>query len=69
MLNDARTIARKVATSFAPAQARRIRAMRRRILVGAQASDQVLSSYIAPPGAVAQPLLAAFVNRRVAVIR
>jgi predicted DNA-binding transcriptional regulator YafY len=69
MLDDARTIARKIATSFAPAQASRILAMRRRILVGAQASDQVLSSYRAPPGAVTQPLLDAFVNRRVAVIR
>jgi predicted DNA-binding transcriptional regulator YafY len=69
MLDDARTIARKIATSFAPAQARRILAMRRRILVGARASDQVLSSYRAPPGAVTQPLLDAFVNRRVAVIR
>lgn len=69
MLDDARTIARKIATSFAPAQASRILAMRRRILVGAQASDHVLSSYRAPPGAVTQPLLDAFVNRRVAVIR
>jgi predicted DNA-binding transcriptional regulator YafY len=69
MLDDARTIARKIAASFAPAQASRILAMRRRILVGAQASDQVLSSYRAPPGAVTQPLLDAFVNRRVAVIR
>jgi predicted DNA-binding transcriptional regulator YafY len=69
MLNDARTIARKIATSFAPAQARRILAMRRRILVGARASDQVLSSYRAPAGAVTQPLLDAFVNRRMAVIR
>lgn len=69
MLDDARTIARKIATSFAPAQARRILAMRRRILVGAQASDQVLSSYGAPAGTVTQPLLDAFVNRRVAVIR
>jgi predicted DNA-binding transcriptional regulator YafY len=69
MLDDARMSARKIATSFAPAQASRILAMRRRILVGAQASDQVLSSYRAPPGAVTQPLLDAFVNRRVAVIR
>jgi predicted DNA-binding transcriptional regulator YafY len=69
MLDDARTIARKIAASFAPAQASRILAMRRRILVGAQASDQVISSYRAPPGTVTQPLLDAFVNRRVAVIR
>jgi len=69
MLDDARMIARKIARSFAPAQARRILAIRRRVLVGAPASDQVLSSYTAPAGAVTQPLLDAFVNRRVAVIR
>jgi predicted DNA-binding transcriptional regulator YafY len=69
MLDDARTIARKIATSFAQAQASRILAMHRRILVGAQASDQVLSSYRAPRGAVTQPLLDASVNRRIAVIR
>jgi predicted DNA-binding transcriptional regulator YafY len=69
LLDDARMIARKIARSFAPAQARRILAIRRRILVGARASDQVLSSYVAPAGAVTQPLLDAFVNRRVAVIR
>jgi len=68
MLDDARMIARKIARSFGPAQARRILAIRRRILVGARASDQVLSSYVAPAGAVTQPLLDAFVNRRVAVI-
>lgn len=61
-------IARKIARSFAPAQARRILAIRRRILVGALASDQVLSSYVAPAGAVTQPLLDAFVNRWAAVI-
>ena len=64
-----RTIARKIATSFAPAQARRILAMRRRILVGAQRSTRVLSSYARPPAAVTRPLLDAFVDRRVAVIR
>jgi predicted DNA-binding transcriptional regulator YafY len=69
LLDDARMIARKIARSFAPARARRILAIRRRILVGARASDQVLSSYVAPAVAVTQPLLDAFVNRRVAVIR
>jgi hypothetical protein len=59
MLDDARMIARKIARSFTPAQARRILAIRRRILVGAQASDQVLSSYVAPAGAVTQPVHAA----------
>ena len=69
MLDDARAIARKIATSFAPAQARRILAMRRRILVGAHASDQVLTSYRAPAGAVIRPLLDAFANRQVVLLR
>ena len=38
LLQDTRSIARKIATSFAPAQAGRILALRKRILVGAPAS-------------------------------
>jgi predicted DNA-binding transcriptional regulator YafY len=68
LLDDARSIARKIAASFAPAQSRRILAVRRRILVGASASPVVLSSYTPPSGRVTKPLLDAFANRRVAVI-
>ncbi|MGH8838688.1 MAG: helix-turn-helix transcriptional regulator [Jiangellaceae bacterium] len=68
LLHDARSIAGKIAVSFAPAQARRILAVRRRILVGASASAHVLSSYTSPSGTIAKPLLDAFANRRVAVI-
>jgi predicted DNA-binding transcriptional regulator YafY len=68
LLDDARSIARKIAASFAPAQARRILVIRRRILVGASASAVVLSSYAPPSGRVTKPLLDAFANRRVAVI-
>lgn len=68
LLGDARSIARKIATSFAPAQARRIRAVRDRILVGSQASARSLSSYAPPPAAVTRALLDAFANRRVATI-
>ncbi|WP_448002066.1 helix-turn-helix transcriptional regulator [Agromyces bauzanensis] len=68
LLGDTRSIARKIATSFAPAQARRIRAIRSRILVGSHASGGVLASYAAPPESVTGPLLDAFTNRRVAVI-
>lgn len=68
LLDDTRSIARKIAASFAPAQARRILAVRRRILVGASASDQVLASYDPPSGTVTKPLLDAFANRRLARI-
>lgn len=68
LLGDARVIARKIATSFAPAQAQRIRAVRTRILVGSQASGQMLSTYTAPPDTVTRPLLEAFARRRVATI-
>ena len=69
LLGDVRKIARKIATSFAPAQAQRIRALRARILVGSQASDQMLSTYAAPPSTVTRPLLEAFASRRVATIK
>ena len=69
LLGDTRSIARKVATSFAPAQARRIRAIRSRIFVGSPASGRVLAGYAAPPDTVTGPLLDAFASRRVAVVR
>ncbi|WP_188743219.1 helix-turn-helix transcriptional regulator [Agromyces bauzanensis] len=69
LLGDTRAIARKIATSFAPAQARRIRAVRSRILVGSHASGAVLASHAAPPDSVTGPLLDAFANRRIAIIR
>ncbi len=69
LLGDTRSITRKVAASFAPAQARRIRAIRSRILVGSQASERVLAGYTTPPDSATGPLLDAFSNRRVAVIR
>jgi predicted DNA-binding transcriptional regulator YafY len=47
LLDDLRSITRKVGAAFAPAQARRILALRRRILVGQTASDQVLAG--SPP--------------------
>jgi predicted DNA-binding transcriptional regulator YafY len=69
LLEDTRSVARKIATSFAPAQARRILALRRRILVGAPASTQVLSTYTSPKASVVRPLLEAFVRQRQATIR
>jgi predicted DNA-binding transcriptional regulator YafY len=69
LLEDTRSVARKIAASFAPAQARRILALRRRILVGAPASTQVLATHASPPASVARPLLDAFARQRNATIR
>lgn len=69
LLEDTRSVARKIATSFAPAQARRILALRRRILVGEPASTQALATHASPPASVARPLLDAFARQRNATIR
>ena len=68
LLDDLRSITRKVSAAFTPAQTRRIRALRRRILVGDLASEHVLSSYKPPPSHIARPLLDAFTNQRLIAI-
>jgi predicted DNA-binding transcriptional regulator YafY len=68
LLDDLQSIRRKVATSFAPAHARRILALRRRILVGTAASERVLAGVARPSQAAVRPLLTAFARQRVAVI-
>jgi predicted DNA-binding transcriptional regulator YafY len=69
LLGDLRSITRKVTAAFAPAQARRIRALRRRVLVGQPASGRVVTSYRPPDTAVNQALLDAFLHQRIAAIR
>jgi predicted DNA-binding transcriptional regulator YafY len=69
LLDDLRSITRKVGAAFAPAQARRILALRRRILVGQTASAQVLAGYTPPRPAVTKALLEAFARRRTAQLR
>jgi predicted DNA-binding transcriptional regulator YafY len=69
LLGDLRSITRKVSTAFAPAQARRIRALRSRVLVGQPASGRVLSSYTPPQTPVTRALLDSFLYQRVAAIR
>jgi predicted DNA-binding transcriptional regulator YafY len=66
LLDDLRSITRKVGAAFAPAQARRILALRRRILVGQSASAQVLAGYTPPRPAVTKALLDAFAHRHTA---
>lgn len=69
LLDDLRSITRKVAAAFAPTQARRILALRRRILIGQTASAQVLAGYTPPQPAVTRTLLTAFAQRRAARVR
>ncbi|MEV4334766.1 WYL domain-containing protein [Streptomyces sp. NPDC049597] len=69
LLDDLRSITRKVAAAFAPTQARRILALRQRILIGQAASVQVLAGYTAPRPAVTKALLDAFARRRTALMR
>jgi predicted DNA-binding transcriptional regulator YafY len=60
LLDDLRSITRKVGAAFAPAQSRRILALRRRILVGQTASAQVLAGYAPPRPTVTKALIDAF---------
>jgi predicted DNA-binding transcriptional regulator YafY len=68
LLDDLRSVRRKIAASFAPTHARRILAIRRRILVGSRASDRVLATVSRPGPAVARAVLAAFAQQKVAII-
>jgi predicted DNA-binding transcriptional regulator YafY len=69
LLDDLRSVRRKVSAAFAPAQSRRIRALRRRVLVGGQASDRVLTTYTPPQASITQGLMRAFLYQHVASIR
>ena len=69
LLDDLRSITRKVGNAFAPEQARRIRALRDRVLVGKPASETVLDTYTPPTPAVTRAVLEAFQTRRLAGIR
>ncbi|HZM84306.1 MAG TPA: WYL domain-containing protein [Candidatus Limnocylindrales bacterium] len=68
LLTHLRSVTRKVNAAFAPAQVRRIRGLRGRILVGAAASSAVLSGYCTPGPAVTAPILEAFSYQRMARI-
>ncbi len=68
LLDDLRSITRKVGAAFAPSHARRILAVRRRILVGQTASERVVATYTPPRPAIAKALLEAFSQRRTAMV-
>jgi len=69
LLDDLRSITRKVGAAFAPTQARRIFAVRRRILVGQTASAEVLAGYTPPRPTISKALFDAFARRRTARVR
>jgi predicted DNA-binding transcriptional regulator YafY len=69
LVDDLRSVRRKVSAAFAPAQSRRIRALRRRVLVGGPASDRVLTTYTPPQASITQGLMRAFLYQHVASIR
>lgn len=58
LLDELQSVRRKVAASFAPAQARRILALRRRILVGSTASPRVMAGVVRPSQVAIRHLLA-----------
>ena len=68
LLTNLRAVRRKVNVAFAPAQVQRIRSVRRRILVGNQASGAVLAGYSTPAPAVTRPVLEAFSQQLIARI-
>lgn len=65
LLDDLRSIERKVAQAFAPGQAARIGSLRRRVLVGAPASPSVVASQRAVRAGITSRLLEAFTEQRV----
>lgn len=68
LLDDLRSISRKVGAAFAPGQSRRILALRRRLLVGGSASSRVLATYAVPSPSVSRPLFEAFARQRLASV-
>jgi predicted DNA-binding transcriptional regulator YafY len=68
LLDDLRSVERKVNAAFSPEQARRIRALRSRVLVGQQASTDSLASYQPPEVAITQAVFGAFMRQRLAHI-
>src|SRR5262245_10112651 len=68
LLRQLAGIRRKIVAAFGESHQRRIRALRKRILLGPPASDQVVSSYRATPQRPVAGLAEAFLNERCAVI-
>ncbi|TPW11185.1 MAG: helix-turn-helix type 11 domain-containing protein [Acidimicrobiaceae bacterium] len=69
LLDDIRSVERKVAQAFAPSQAAKIRSLRRRVLIGRPASPNVVEHLRPTHPATTRPLLEAFTSQRIAKIR
>lgn len=68
LLDDLKSVERKVSTAFTPQQTRRIRALRSRVLVGGRASPDMLASYQPPKAAITQAVFESFMHQRTAHI-
>jgi predicted DNA-binding transcriptional regulator YafY len=68
LLDDVRSIERKVAQAFSPSQAARIRSLRRRVLVGPSATPTVAVTYQQARASITGPLLRTFTAQQVADI-
>jgi predicted DNA-binding transcriptional regulator YafY len=68
LLADLRAVTRKINAAFAPQQARRIRSLRSRVLIGEPASTAVLAGYRPPGPAVTGPVLESFADQRMLAI-
>ena len=69
LLDDIRSIERKLVQAFAPSQLSAIRSLRRRVLIGAPASTAVVATHAQPSRSVTGPMLEAFMRQRAATIR
>jgi predicted DNA-binding transcriptional regulator YafY len=68
LLENLRSIRRKIAAAFVEPGERRIRSLRSRVLLGQAASSRVVSGFSQPPKPVVAPLVDAFFNQRCATI-
>jgi predicted DNA-binding transcriptional regulator YafY len=68
LLENLRSIRRKIAAAFAEPSERRIRSLRSRVLLGQAASSGVVAGFSQPPKPVVAPLVDAFFNQRCATI-
>lgn len=69
LLDDIRSIERKLVQAFAPSQLVAIRGLRRRVLVGAPASIAIVATHGRTTASVTRPLLEAFMRQRVVTVR
>jgi predicted DNA-binding transcriptional regulator YafY len=65
LLDDVRSIERKLVQAFAPSQLATIRSLRRRVLIGEPASAAIVAQHGRTPPSITRPLLEAFMRQRV----